>query len=141
MKNSKTITHKKQFTVDKAIIRHHILSQAGSVYKAIMELCMNEIDALASEIQINIEDDLKTIVVQGNGIGFTSMDEVETLFGCFGFDHESEKEKSRGRQFGRFGMGRGQIFGFGKSTWRTNHFEMAVDLKEKDVDVNWKFAK
>lgn len=127
---SNTIVHQKQFVVSKSIIKHHIFSQAGSLYKAILELVANEVDAKASVVNIDIDDDMNTIRVYGNGTGFTSLADVEKLFGCFGFDHETEEELSRNRTYGRFGMGRSQIFCFGKSTWLTNEFKMIVDLND-----------
>jgi hypothetical protein len=90
---------------------------------------MNEIDAKATTIDIRINNDLRNITVAGDGIGFTSIDDIDKLFGCFGFNHNTQEEKQRQRDFGRFGLGRGQIFAFGRTDWKTNEFGMTVDLK------------
>jgi hypothetical protein len=122
-------SHTKHFTVDPHIIIDLIFQQAGSVEKALLELVMNEIDAKASRIDIDISSDLQHLTVSGNGNGFTSMEDIDKLFGCFGFNHNTAEEKQRQRDFGRFGLGRGQIFAFGRTQWQTNEFGMTVDLQ------------
>lgn len=117
-----------EFTVDKAILKHLIYQQAGSLSKALLELAMNGIDAGANEVRITFSPDLRSIVVEDDGRGFVTAEEVEHLFGVFGFDHQTEQEQARGRKYGRFGLGRGQIFAFGRTVWTTNQFQLRVDL-------------
>lgn len=124
--------HHLAFGVDKAILRNVILQQAGSLQKALIELVMNELDANATDVEITISADLKRVIVSGNGVGFTSLPDIEKHFGTFGFAHDSEEELAVGRRYGRYGLGRGQIFAFGASTWSTNEFSMAVDFKSWD---------
>jgi hypothetical protein len=126
---TQSITHTKHFTVDPHIIIELIFQQAGSTVKALSELVMNEIDAKAKDIHIHVDANMRNITVRGDGMGFTSLDDIEKLFGCFGFNHHTEEEKERKRDFGRFGLGRGQIFAFGKTLWKTNEFSMEVDLQ------------
>lgn len=119
------------FSVSSNILYSLIYQQAGSPTKALMELVMNEIDAKASKVSITISEDFKSLVVEGDGVGFTSREEIDKLFSCFGFDHDTEEEKSRDRAFGRYGLGRGQIFAFAATEWHTNQFKLVVDLKSK----------
>jgi len=120
---------KNDFKVDKSIIRHLIFSQAGTLSKALLELAMNSLDARCKDISIDFSDDMTKVVVKDNGVGFTSVEEIEKLFGTFGFDHETKEELSRGRDYGRFGLGRAQCLAFGSTVWTTNEFTMEVDLQ------------
>ena len=117
------------FKVDRSIIRHLIFSQAGSLSKALLELCMNGIDAKARTISVYFSSDMKRVTVSDDGIGFASTQEIKKLFGTFGFDHHTEVEIARNRQLGRFGLGRAQCLAFGSTLWKTNQFTMQVDLK------------
>lgn len=125
-------THHLGFSVDKSILRNLILQQAGSLQKAIMELVMNEIDAKATVVDIVVSNDFKRVIVSGNGVGFSSVEDIEKHFGNFGFAHDTDEEQSMNRLYGRYGLGRGQIFAFGKSHWETNSFSMDVDFKSWD---------
>lgn len=121
------------FTVSPSIIRHLIERQAGTLDKAILELIMNGIDAGASRIDVRFHDD-RRISVKDNGRGFRSREEVEKHFGDFGFEHDTEEERALGRVNGRFGLGRSQVYQFGKSRWRTHEFQMDVDIRsDKDL--------
>ena len=121
------------FTVSPSIIRHLIERQAGTLDKAILELITNGIDAGASRIDVEFHDEYR-ISVRDNGRGFRTREEVEKHFGDFGFDHDTEEERAMGRINGRFGMGRSQVYGFGRSSWRTHSFCMDVDIRsEKDL--------
>jgi len=122
-----------KFTVSPSIIRHLIERQAGTLDKAILELITNGVDAGADRIDVTFHDD-RHITVSDNGRGFQSREEVEKHFGDFGFDHDTEEERRLGRINGRFGMGRSQIYGFGRSCWRTHTFQMDVDIRsDKDL--------
>ena len=134
--NPDFITHTRDFSVDKAILRNLILQQAGSLQKAIIELVMNEIDAKATRVDITISNTLRNITVSGNGRGFTSLEAIEKRFGTFGFNHDCEEEMALDRRYGRYGLGRGQIFAFGKTQWLTNQFGMTVDFQSWDPKVS-----
>lgn len=118
------------FTVDTAIIRSLIFQQAGSIEKACIELVMNEIDAQAKAVHIEIDDDMKCIRVYGDGIGFTSREDITKSFGRFGFSHKTDEEMARNRRYGKYGLGRAQIMAFGACQWTTNQFVIEVDLSE-----------
>lgn len=121
------------FTVSPSIIRHLIERQAGTLDKAVLELIMNGVDAGADRIDVTFDGDRK-ITVFDNGRGFKTRAEVEKHFGDFGFDHDTEDERKLGRRMGRFGLGRSQVYGFGRSVWRTHKFQMEVDIRsERDL--------
>tara|TARA_R110001583_G_scaffold161109_1_gene313023 strand:- start:12006 stop:13664 length:1659 start_codon:yes stop_codon:yes gene_type:complete len=90
---------------------------------------MNALDAKGTNITVDFSEDMKRVVVCDDGVGFVSLEDVEKLFGTFGFCHETQEELSRGRNYGRFGLGRAQCLAFGSTIWTTNQFTMEVDLK------------
>ena len=118
------------FGISPAIIRHLIESQAGSIEKAVLEAIMNAFDANATRIDIRFPD-RKSIVVEDNGRGFRTREEVRKRFGIFGFDHSTSEEQAMGRRLGRFGLGRGQLMAFGATTWESHQFEMHVDIRDR----------
>src|SRR5690606_15477247 len=117
----------RQFSVAPSIIKHLIKSQAGSLGKAILECVQNSIDAGASRVDITLTTDTVRIVDDGHGL--RSRDEVLACFEVFGFDH-SEHE----REFGRFGLGRGQLWAWASTHWRTHAFDLDVDVRERGLD-------
>tara|TARA_B100000508_G_scaffold139407_1_gene137412 strand:- start:77454 stop:79223 length:1770 start_codon:yes stop_codon:yes gene_type:complete len=121
-------TTQETFTVDKAIIKSLIFQQAGSVERSILEVVMNELDAKASGVNIDIGDDMKSLCVYGDGVGFTSREDITKLFGRFGFNHTTDEELARNRRYGRYGLGRAQVLAFGACKWITNNFTIEVDL-------------
>lgn len=135
-------TTQETFTVDKAIIKSLIFQQAGSIEKAAMELVMNEIDAKSSGVHIEIGDDMKSLCVYGDGVGFTSREDITKLFGRFGFNHTTEEELARGRRYGKYGLGRAQILAFGACKWITNNFTIDVDLhSDQEGDLPYEVAE
>jgi hypothetical protein len=71
------------------------------------------------------------VVIEDDGKGFASRDEIERFFRTFGTPHEEGDAT-----YGRFRMGRGQMFAFGINRWRTNVFQMDVDIKTKGLDFH-----
>lgn len=122
-----------KFAVSSAIIKQLITSQSGTLTKAILELVSNSMDAGASEVFISLSPELDKVTVTDNGCGFESLDEVEGLFGTFGFDHQSDVEIARNRSYGRFGLGRGQALSFGSCVWTSNQFSMSCDLNKNST--------
>lgn len=133
--NTKTKMTAHVMEVDDSIIKTLIHQQAGSIEKAILELVMNEIDAKATRVDINISDDLKRIEVSGDGHGFRNNDDIIKLFGDLGFDHSTEEEANRERRYGLFGLGRTQVFSFGACSWHTNEFIIKVNLEKTDAST------
>ncbi len=128
-KSVKSVTH--SFSVDPAIIRSIIGAQAGSIEKAMMEAVANSIDAGATRIDVAVSP--TCVRIRDNGAGLASKSEVKKLFGVFGFDHDNLT-----REHGRFGVGRGQLFCYGVNRWRTNTFELEVDVEHKGFDYDFR---
>ena len=127
LKDAEETTSKElDFTVDDNIINHLISHQAGTIEKAVIELIMNSIDALATKIEIILND--KRIIVKDNGKGFKDEDEILNYFGRFGTPHEDGDST-----YGRFRIGRGQLLSFGEASWRSATYKMDVDIKNKGL--------
>lgn len=105
-----------------------IKRQAGTLAKAILEGVMNSIDAEANCIEITIKS--KQVRLVDNGRGITDRSSIENFFETFGYPHD----ESEGKVYGQFRMGRGQMFAFGKNTWRTGSFQMIVDVDNNGLD-------
>ena len=120
---------KRSFSVAPSIIYHLIVAQAGSLGKAALECVMNSTDAGATRIDIEITR--KSITIVDDGQGFRSRKEIEAYFEVFGFDHKDEE-----RTYGKFGIGRGQLWSFCSTIWRTGTFKMDVDIKNKGLDYD-----
>lgn len=117
----------RKFSVHPDIIYHLIVAQAGSLAKAALECVMNSIDAGARRIDIDITR--TKIHIRDDGQGFRSRQEIENWFEVFGFPHEQGD-----RVYGQFGIGRGQLWSFCSTVWRTGTFRMNVDIKRKGLD-------
>lgn len=112
------------FTLHPAIIKTMIHEQAASLDTAMSELVMNAIDAGASRIDLTINADGE-FVFADNGRGFRSRREIDQFFETFGTPHQAGDAK-----YGRFRIGRGQIFSYAATVWRSGLFEMRVDLEQ-----------
>lgn len=118
---------KNKFSPTEGLLEDVMRKQAGTVEKAVLEAVMNSVDAGATEVIIEIGSN--EITVQDDGTGIKE-DEVEKYFEQFGLKDSDIEEK----EFGKFRMGRGQIFNFGKNIWRTQDNIMVVDLNK---DMSW----
>lgn len=112
----------KEFSMDPGLLVSVMKSQAGSLAKALLEAVMNSIDAGSKDVEISLEQTRFT--VRDSGRGFCTEAEIESWFGRFGTPHVEGDA-----QFGRFRMGRGQLFAFAKNTWKTGSFQMFVDIE------------
>ncbi|MBS1722513.1 MAG: ATP-binding protein [Armatimonadetes bacterium] len=117
-------TSSHEFEMHPELLRSVIQKQAGTLDKAVLEGVMNSVDAGATVIDVTITHD--TVVITDDGRGFASRTEVEEFFKVFGTPH-----KEGDATFGKFRMGRGQMFAFGHNTWRTGEFEMTVDVSQR----------
>jgi len=117
-----------EFDVDKSIIVHLIKSQAGTLGKGVLECVMNAVDAGSEAVHIDLDLATQTLVIRDTGHGFRSRDEVETCFKRFGFDHSNHQ-----REFGKFGLGRGQIWNWCAATYRSNTFAFDVDIRARGL--------
>lgn len=131
-----------QMQMGKAAIRTLILGQAGSREKAIIELIMNEIDAGATDVNIDIDDDLSAIHVYGNGRGFGSYENAVKRFGDLAFDHRDGDEVAMNRRYGTHGLGRAQILAFGRCIWASYTLKIECNLfSGKDLDVPFEITQ
>jgi hypothetical protein len=125
------------FKPHKNLLYDVILRQAGTISKSILEAVMNSIDAGASRIDVNI--DFNGWSIADNGKGFKDEKEIEDYFETFGTPHAvDENDNSTDAKYGRFRMGRGQIFAFGESEWTSNNMSMHVDIRAKGLDYDLK---
>lgn len=120
---------KRTFTAAPSLLMHVINSQAGSCGKAVLELIMNSVDAGATRITIDVERGRMRIV--DDGCGFATREAILSTFEVFGFDHTGLK-----REFGRFGLGRGQLWKFCRTRFLTHSFCMDVDIPTKGLDYD-----
>src|ERR1051325_290463 len=118
----------RRFQMHHQLLHDVILRQAGTLGKALLESVMNAVDARATRCEISLTAD--SVIVQDDGIGFRSREEIEQFFEVFGQPHQTGEEKV----YGTFRMGRGQMFAFGHNLWKTAHFEMEVDVKRSGLD-------
>jgi len=119
---------KRQFKMHPQLIMDTMQRQAGTLDKAILEGVMNGVDAGSSSINITLTD--SKLIVVDDGRGFRSRKEIDDWFETFGQPHT----ESEGKTYGRFRMGRGQLFAYGKNLWRAGAFRMSVDINNRGLD-------
>lgn len=103
-----------------------IKDQAGTLDKGCLEGIMNGREAGSKEVRLLTQPDGKILIIEDDGKGFCSETEIIEWFEQFGTPHK----ESEGKTWARFRMGRGQLFAFGKNTWRTGEFRMVVDIQK-----------
>ena len=113
--------NKQEFETTKGLLEDVMTKQAGTLEKAVLEGVMNSVDADASQVHITIEED--HLIIEDDGRGM-SESEVEEYFQKFGLKDDDIEDK----EFGKFRMGRGQIFSFGRNVWHTGNLLLVVDL-------------
>lgn len=128
---SRTHNEIRKFKMHPDLLFSVIKSQAGTIEKAILEGVMNTVDAGATNCKIFIDSDGFKIIDDGKG--FASKSEIDLFFETFGTPH-----KDGDATYGRFRMGRGQLFAFASTVWKSNTFEMHVDIKEQGLDYLFK---
>jgi hypothetical protein len=127
------IKQTKRLVAHENLIYDVICRQAGTLSKAVLEGVMNSIDAGADRIDLTLKSD--HVVIADNGVGFLSEKEIDEWFAMFGTPHEVDgDDNSTDARYGRFRMGRGQLFAFGVNRWVTNNFEMEVDVKTNGLN-------
>lgn len=115
-----------EFTMDPNLLVSVIKSQAGSLSKALLEGVMNSIDAGSARVDIELTPE--RFVITDTGRGFTSEREIREWFGRFGTPHVEGDAV-----YGRFRMGRGQMFAFARTTWSSGRFRMHVDIEARGL--------
>lgn len=106
-----------------------IKRQAGTLQKANLEGVMNALEAGSPEVritlQVDVNDDSKaTLTIHDDGVGIETKEDMIKHFETFGTPHDDADNII----WKQFRMGRGQMFAFGKNTWRTATFKMVVDI-------------
>jgi len=131
-----TVVSEREFVAHPKFIKDAMTRQAGSLEKAVLEGCMNAIEAGAPSVSIYFNDNEAkpnekgaSLVIMDDGRGISSAEEIEKFFQTLGQPHEEEENKI----WAQFRMGRGQLFSFGINTWRTSQFRMEVDLEERGL--------
>ena len=133
----------KKFKLHPKFIVNAIEQQANGLPKAIVELIMNSIDANATEVNIKIWENKSGHIqfeIADNGKGFTKKS-IEEYFALFGAPHEEGDAT-----YGKFRIGRGQVFNYATTTWISNSYKLYVDvykpLREKsDEELGFTFTK
>jgi hypothetical protein len=119
---------RRQFQMHEKLLLDVIKRQAGSLEKAVLEGVMNSIEA-GAEKAVEVELDNQRLVISDDGRGFRDRGEIESWFETFGQPHD----ESEGKTWAQFRMGRGQLFAFGRNSWRSNQFGMRVDIEGKGL--------
>jgi hypothetical protein len=119
---------REQFEATEGLLQDVMTKQSGVVEKALLEAVMNSVDANAESINIQITED--TLIIDDDGDSM-SQQEVEQYFKQFGYKDTDVHDK----EFGKFRMGRGQIFNFGVNIWRTSDSYLVVNIHEEGAVV------
>ncbi|KLC04062.1 hypothetical protein XP420_15745 [Xanthomonas perforans] len=116
------------FEFSSAFLMHAVYSQSSTLGRSCLACVTNSIDAGASKICINLSSTAMSIADDGHG--FRSREEVLECFNVFGFDHTNHV-----REFGRFGLGRAQLWAWCKSKMYSHNFLFDVDIRQRGF--NW----
>lgn len=119
----------RKFEPTEGLLHDVMTKQAGSLEKAVLEAVMNSIDAGATAVEVWLEEDFLQVNDNGDGM---SKEEVITYYQKFGLKGDDIEDK----EFGKFRMGRGQIFNFGKNIWHSEDNLMIVDLQNDETWVH-----
>lgn len=123
----------KRFTADDNLLLLVMKQQAGTIAKAVLEGVMNSRDAGATEIDLKLTADHLEIL--DNGKGINAVEEVDNFFARMGTPHAMDAEgHSTDAKFGKFRLGRGQLFNYGRNNWRTGPFNLTVDINNTGLD-------
>lgn len=134
------LKERKNIKAGNQLIHQVIYNQAGSIQKALLEYIMNSVDANATKIEINLEDNGINYSIKDDGDGFGdknyTLEEkkkcIDEVFGHLGFDHGSDEDNYR--VYGKFGIGRAQLWAFSKNSWHTHDMTMDVDIKNNGLE-------
>ena len=118
----------RQLSLHPLAIHMFIKAQAGSLGKALSEAVMNSIDAFASSVEIQLTR--TGFVIEDNGQGFKDKEEIKAWFETLGFPHDEGNH----RVYGKFGLGRAQMWAFAHTLWESYRFKMNVDVKKNGLN-------
>jgi len=120
---------KRDFQATEGLLHDVMRKQSGVIEKAWLEALMNSVDAGASEFDLQVEEHATTITDDGDSM---TEEQIERYFEQFGLKDDDITDK----EFGKFRMGRGQIFNFGVNIWRARDNYMVVSLNDEETTVN-----
>lgn len=120
---------KRKFQATEGLLHDVMRKQSGVIEKAYLEALMNSVDANATEFNLEITETESTISDDGDSM---TKEEVEKYFEQFGLKDSDIQDK----EFGKFRMGRGQIFNFGVNIWRAKENYMVINLDEDVTEVD-----
>lgn len=119
---------KQNFEATEGLLHDVMRKQSGRIEKSWLEALMNSVDANADTVEFNIGPDSTTI--RDDGTSMTE-EEIDEYFKQFGYKDSDIENK----EFGKFRMGRGQIFNFGTNVWRCQDHYLIVDLENDETTV------
>ncbi|MDP2685333.1 MAG: hypothetical protein Q8P20_09965 [bacterium] len=121
------------FQMHDNLLDHVVRKQAGTFVKALTEGTMNAIEAKATCLSISFDENGAKAdqpgaiaILSDDGQGFNTQQEIVEHFGTFGAPHNASEQKV----WAQFRIGRGQMLAMGRNIWRTNTFEMDVDISK-----------
>lgn len=120
---------RRDFKATEGLLHDVMRKQSGVIEKAWLEALMNSVDAGATEFDLDATSNVTTITDNGDSM---SKSDVSKYFENFGLKDDDIHTK----QFGKFRMGRGQIFNFGVNVWRARENYMVVGLDDEAVRVS-----
>lgn len=115
------MSKKVKFEMAENLLLSVIKDQTGSVVKAVEECLQNSLDADSTRIDITINENGFRFVDDGCGMNKKQIDKYFRVFGNSAKKYDKTK-------IGKFGMGRGQVFNFGYTTWKTKNFRMLTNI-------------
>lgn len=124
------IKETRQLALHPLAIHTFIKAQAGSLGKALSEAVMNSIDAFAHNITVTVTP--QGFSIEDDGQGFKDREEIASWFETLGFPHDEGNH----RVYGKFGMGRAQMWAYASTTWYSNQFVMHVDVQKNGLDYD-----
>lgn len=116
----------REFQATEGLLNKVMRKQNAVIEKAWLEALMNSVDAGATRFVLSVTP--KTTVISDDGDSMTQ-DEIQEYFEKFGYEDDDVEDK----EYGKFRMGRGQIFNFGLNVWRARDNYMVVSLDDEKV--------
>lgn len=124
------VVEKRVFRMHQRLLVDVMTRQAGSLSKAGLELVMNAVDSGSTKCDVTITPTRLTVIDDGKG--FVGREEIENCFETFGHPHDEGDAT-----YGRFRMGRGQAFSYGRNRWKSNEFNMLVDIRADAEELGY----
>ena len=126
-----SVAERRNLKMHKNLLMKVIKDQAGTLEKGILEGAMNLIEAGATrgDIDFLVEDNKVILNIKDNGRGICTKEELIENFEVFGTPHKDSENKI----WAKFRMGRGQLFAFGKNTWRTSTAQRQMPLPKRNT--------